>query len=75
MDVIIIDLDIPKDDAIRTISKIHRKYPKTEIVIMSSILPFRKAILYGVFSYLKKPIHFDELELILARISERHIKV
>lgn len=71
VDVIIIDLNIPKDEGIRIISKIHKKYPRTDIVIMSSILPFQEAILYGVFSYLKKPIHFDELELILARISEK----
>ena len=75
VEVIIIDLNIPKDDGIRIISKLHKKYPRTDIVVMSSILPFQKAIIYGVFSYLKKPIHFDELELILARISERHMKV
>ena len=74
-DVIIVDLKMPREDAVRIISEIHTRYPNTDIVVMSSILPFHEAISHSVYSYLKKPIHFDELELILARISERHIGI
>ncbi|MGA1842115.1 MAG: response regulator [bacterium] len=72
VDVIIVDLKMPKENGIKIIAEIHKKYPNADIIVMSSILPFHKAFSYSVYSYLKKPIHFDELELILARISERH---
>ena len=75
VDVIIVDLKMPKKDGVRIVSEIHKKYLYTDIIVMSSILPFQKAFSYSVFSYLKKPIHFDELELILARLSERHIGI
>jgi DNA-binding NtrC family response regulator len=75
VDVIIVDLKMPKEDGVKIISEIHKKYPNTNIIVMSSILPFQEAFSYSVFSYLKKPIHFDELELILARVSERHIGI
>ena len=73
-DLIIIDLNMPCEASIRTISEIHRRYPTTDIVIMSSILPTQEAIKHGVYSYLNKPVRFGELELILARVSERHVK-
>lgn len=70
--VIIVDLKMPKEDGVKIIGEIHKKYPNAAIIVMSSILPFQKAFSYSVYSYLRKPIHFDELELILARVSERH---
>ena len=75
VDVIIVDLKMPKNDGVRTICEINKKYPNTDIVVMSSILPFHEAISHSVYSYLKKPIHFDELELILAHVSERHVGI
>jgi len=75
VDVIIVDLKMPKENSIRIIKEIHRRYPVTDIVVMSSILPVQEAILNSVYSYLKKPVHLDELELILARMSERHVSV
>ena len=71
-DVIIVDLNMPKRDGIRLINEIHRKCPQSDIIVMSCILPFQEAITHSVYSYLKKPIYFDELELVLARLSERH---
>ena len=73
-DLIIMDLKMTCEESIRTISEIHSKYPTADIVIMSSILPTQEAIKHGVYSYLNKPVRFRELELILARVSERHIK-
>ncbi|MGA1843723.1 MAG: response regulator [bacterium] len=72
IDVIIVDLNMPKQDGIRLINEIHRKCPHSDIIVMSCILPFHEAITHSVYSYLKKPIYFDELELVLARLSERH---
>ena len=71
IDVIIVDLKMPKQDGIRMIRTIHDKCPNSDVIVMSSILPFQEAILHGVYSYLQKPIYFDELELILARIAEK----
>lgn len=75
VDVIIVDLKMPKEDGVKIIRRIHKKYLNTDIIVMSSILPFQEAFSYRVYSYLKKPIHFDELELILARVSERHLGI
>jgi len=72
IDVIIVDLYMPKQEGIRLISEIHRKCPHSDIIVMSCILPFHVAITHSVYSYLKKPIYFDELELVLAHVSERH---
>ena len=69
--IIIVDLKMPKQDGISMIQQIHCQYPNTDVIVMSSILPFQEAILHGVYSYLQKPIYFDELELILARVAER----
>ncbi len=70
--LIIVDLNMPQDMAIKMVSKIHKKFPNTPILVMSSILPSEEAISNGVYSYLKKPISFAEIELILARVSEKY---
>jgi len=73
-DLILVNLDLPQKEAVFHVRKIHTKYPDANITIMSSVLPAQEALSQGVFSYLHRPIRLDELELILARISESREK-
>lgn len=72
-DLIIVYICMPKEDGIKKINQIHKKYPNTAIVVMSFILPFQEAIAHGVYSCLEQPVKFAELELILAQISKTHL--
>lgn len=53
--------------------KLHGGYPDTPIVLLTDRCPSLskdEALANGVFSYLRKPISFNELELLLARVEE-----
>ena len=72
-DVIIMDLHIPEDRTIAQIREVHKQYPATAIVLMTDnkpILSTQEIISYGVYAYIRKPIHLYELELLLVRLSE-----
>lgn len=56
------------------LSEMHRWCPDSLVIAMvdhGATLSFDKAISYGVYSYLRKPISLAELELMLARLAER----
>jgi len=71
VDLIIIDLGrLSQDGAIEVIRSTHERYPDTDIVIMSTVLPYNEAISQRVYSYLRKPFRLEELELLLARLTQ-----
>ncbi len=70
-DLILIDLEMPRKNALNAVHEVHRRYPGSDIVAMNAVLPFKDAVSCGVYSYLNKPIRLGELELLLARVSER----
>jgi DNA-binding NtrC family response regulator len=70
-DILIVDLNMPRKAAIDTVHKIRETHSDADIVLMSCILPLERALQYGVYSYLSKPIRLEELELLLTRISEK----
>jgi DNA-binding NtrC family response regulator len=77
-DVIIGDFYISEDRAVTLIRELHKRYPDTAIVPMTvdkPIISAQEAISYGVYAYLRKPIHLYELELLLVRLSEYRAKI
>lgn len=71
LDIMLLDLD--KGSGLTLIHEIHERYPDTDIVITTetkTIFPAKAAIMNRIYSYLYKPISFNELELMLVRAYE-----
>lgn len=59
IDIIILDIKMPKMDGISVAEYIHNNYPATRMIILSGYNDFeyaRSAIHYGVSDYLSKPV-------------------
>lgn len=72
--VIITDIRMPQMDGLEFSAYVHEHFPHITLIIISGFCEFeyaQKAIRYGVISYLNKPVDFDELSLILKRVSEK----
>lgn len=70
-DLIITELNKNRRMDIQLVNDLHKKYPAVPIVLATdagSILPSDKAISFGVYAYLRKPIILAELELLLSRL-------
>lgn len=73
-DIIIINIQPENTVRIRKIIEVHKRYfdaPIIAIINRGSVLSTETAISCGVYAFLRKPISFAELELILIRLSER----
>lgn len=73
-DVIFLDIKMPKMDGLSMLKKLREKQNDTPVIIMSGYAEFsyaQKAIDYGVYKYLTKPINTDELEQIITKIVSR----
>ena len=71
--IIILENNIFRRDLSIGLSEVHRRYPNTYFALITdspSNLSLQEAILYGVYSYFRKPIYLTELELLLFRFSE-----
>ena len=73
-DVIFLDIKMPKMDGLSMLKKLREEQNETLVIIMSGYAEFsyaQKAIDYGVYKYLTKPINTDELEQIITKIVSR----
>lgn len=80
IDVLLTDINMPFMDGIELLSRIHEAYPGTETVIFSGYDEFsyaKKAISYGVFAYILKPVNPEEFErwLVKSRKSLQRVSV
>jgi len=65
VDVVLLDIKMPKIDGITALAEIKRKYPHTEVILLTAHADFetiQKAIKLGAFGCLMKP--FDKNELL-----------
>ena len=65
---------MPKMDGLTMLKKLREEQNETLVIIMSGYAEFsyaQKAIDYGVYKYLTKPINTDELEQIITKIVSR----
>ena len=77
IDVLLTDINMPFMDGIELLSRIHEEYPGTETVIFSGYDEFsyaKKAISYGVFAYILKPVNPEEFEKVVGEINEKLAK-
>lgn len=73
-DVVFLDIRMPIMDGIALLEKLHNEKIKPICVILSGYSEFeyaKKAIHFGVFDYILKPIHMDQLEELLNDITDR----
>lgn len=64
VDVAVLDVRMPGMDGIQTLREIKRRYPLTEVIMLTGHASFEVAVEgmeLGAFDYLMKPINIDDL--------------
>ena len=77
-DIVLLDINMPELDGLSAYRQIAQIYPDTGCIIISAekdTTTLRTAMSIGVQEYLIKPFTADELEVAIARVSERVIQV
>ncbi len=72
--LVITDIRMPVMDGLELTSRIHREYPDLLVVILTGYPDFeyaQKALRYGAFDYLVKPVSEEALESLLTRVRTR----
>lgn len=73
-DLFLVGLPAPGAAAVRKLGCLHERYPQVPIVLITDrycTLSASSARACGVYAYLHKPIHLEELELLLLRLEEQ----
>ena len=66
IDMVLTDINMPYMDGLTLLTRISEMYPTTKTVILSAygdLENIRKAMNYGAFDFLTKPIDFQDLEI------------
>ncbi len=74
-DIIVADLFLPDSNGIEILKKVKGNSPETEVILITghaSAETAVKAMKEGAFDYITKPLNFDELQFILAKVVEKH---
>lgn len=73
VDVAIIDVKMPEMDGVTLLRSLKKHNPDLGVVMMTTygdVDTYLSAMNLGAFEYLMKPINFDELKNILARLTK-----
>ena len=73
MDVVFLDIRMPKKTGLDMLKVMHSVYPETKAVILSGFSEFsyaQEAVRYGAADYLTKPVNLKEVEGLLDRLRE-----
>ncbi len=74
-DIIVSDLFLPDSNGIEILKKVKGTSPETEVILITghaSAETAVKAMKEGASDYITKPLNFDELQIILAKVVEKH---
>ncbi len=74
IDIVLTDLKMPGESGHDLLLKTRSSFPETAVVLMTAFGTIEgavQAMRAGAYDYLTKPIELDELDLLIARISER----
>ena len=77
VDLIVMDIKMPKMDGITALQEIKKKYPDTEVILLTayaSLDTARDAIRLGAFDYLTKPFDKDDVILVVSKGLEKRRK-
>ena len=70
MDLVVMDIKMPKMDGITALKEIKKKHPDTEVVLLTafaSLETARDAIRFGAFDYLLKPFDKDDVLMVVEK--------
>jgi response regulator RpfG family c-di-GMP phosphodiesterase len=74
VDLIVMDIKMPKMDGITALQEIKKKYPDTEVILLTAFASLdtaRDAIRFGAFDYLIKPFDKDDVMLVVGKGLEK----
>jgi DNA-binding NtrC family response regulator len=77
VDVVLLDLRLPGTNGMEVLREIKRRRPDTVVVIMTGFATVQSAVQAmkgGAYDYVTKPFSFDELRLVLDRVTA-HLKL
>ena len=72
VDVVLLDLRLPGTNGMEVLREIKRRRPDTVVVIMTGFATVQSAVQAmkaGAYDYVTKPFNFDELRLVLDRVT------
>jgi len=77
VDVVLLDLRLPGTNGMEVLREIKRRRPETVVVIMTGFATVQSAVQAmkgGAYDYVTKPFSFDELRLVLDRVTA-HVRL
>jgi DNA-binding NtrC family response regulator len=77
VDVVLLDLRLPGTNGLEILREIKRCRPETLIIVMTGFATVQSAVQamkLGAYDYITKPFNFDELRLVLERVTS-HLKL
>ncbi len=77
VDVVLLDLRLPGTNGLEILREIKRCRPETLIIVMTGFATVQSAVQamkLGAYDYITKPFNFDELRLVLERVTT-HLKL
>jgi DNA-binding NtrC family response regulator len=77
VDVVLLDLRLPGTNGLEILREIKRSRPETLVIVMTGFATVQSAVQamkLGAYDYITKPFNFDELRLVLERVTT-HLKL
>jgi len=77
VDVVLLDLRLPGTSGLEVLREIKRRRPETLVIVMTGFATVQSAVQamkLGAYDYITKPFNFDELRLVLERVTA-HLKL
>ena len=77
VDVVLLDLRLPGSSGLDVLREIRRLRPETLVIVMTGFATVQSAVQamkLGAYDYITKPFNFDELRLVLERVTS-HLRL
>ena len=77
VDVVLLDLRLPGNNGLELLRELKRQRPEAVVIVMTGFATVQSAVQamkLGAYDYITKPFNFDELRLVLERVTA-HLKL